>query len=107
MNETATHRHPVSLRLTDDAVRLLGDLANSLGVSKSAVIEMAIREKARREFQDDAWAYTPEMRASIARARQQPGYAVTPAEMEELAVAADAGDPALVIERIIAKHRDD
>ena len=40
------------------AIRLLDDLAASLGVSKSAVIEMAIREKARREYDEDSWAYT-------------------------------------------------
>src|SRR5258708_8733226 len=98
MNETTTHRIPVSLRLTDDAFRMLGDLANSLGVSKSAVIEMAIREKARREYEDDAWAFAAETRAGIARAREEPAYPVTPAEMAEIAAAADAGQAARIIE---------
>lgn len=106
MHESAIRRVPLSVRLTDEGHRLLDDLSESLGVSKSAVIEMAIREKARREYDEDSWAYTSEMRASIARARQQPGYPVTPSEMEEIAAAADSGDASPVIERIIAKHRD-
>jgi len=106
MHETIVRRVPLSVRLTDDGHRLLGDLAASLGVSKSAVIEMAIREKARREYDEDSWAYTAEMRAGIAHARAQPGYPVTPAEMEEIAAAAETGDASTVIERIIAKYRD-
>jgi len=107
MHETSVHRVPLSVRLTDDGHRLLDDLAASLGVSKSAVVEMAIREKARREYDEDSWAYTAESRAGIARARTQPGYPVTPAEMEEIAVAAESGDASPVIERIITKHRGD
>ncbi len=106
MHETAVRRVPLSVRLTDDGYRLLDDLAASLGVSKSAVIEIAIREKARREYDEDAWAYTAEMRAGIARARAQPGYPVTPTEMEEIAAAAETGDAPPVIERILAKYRD-
>ncbi|MDQ2786864.1 MAG: ribbon-helix-helix protein, CopG family [Chloroflexota bacterium] len=106
MHETIVRRAPLSVRLTDDGHHLLDDLAASLGVSKSAVIEMAIREKARREYDEDSWAYTAETRASIARARAQPGYPVTPTEMEEIAVAAETGDASTVIERIIAKYRD-
>jgi hypothetical protein len=67
---------------------------------------MAIREKARREYDEDSWAYTAETRAGIARARTQPGYPVTPAEMEEIAAAADTDDASPTIERIIAKYRD-
>lgn len=106
MHETIVRRVPLNVRLTDDGHRLLDDLAASLGVSKSAVIEMAIREKARREYDEDSWAYTAEMRAGIAHARAQPGYPVTPAEMEEIAAAAETGDASPVIERIIAKYRD-
>jgi predicted transcriptional regulator len=67
MHGTTATRAPLSVRLTDDAHRLLGDLAASLGVSKSAVVEMAIREKARQEFDSDAWAYAPKTRASNGR----------------------------------------
>lgn len=67
---------------------------------------MAIREKARREYDEDSWAYTAEMRAGIARARKQPGYPVTPTEMEEIATAAETGDALPAIERIISKYRD-
>jgi predicted transcriptional regulator len=38
-----------SLRLSDDAQLLLRGLAESLGTSKTAVLEIAIREKAKRE----------------------------------------------------------
>ena len=40
---------PTSLRLSPEAKRLLAALAERLGVSQSAVIELAIREKADRE----------------------------------------------------------
>ena len=40
---------PTSHRLSDEARRLLAVLAEKLGVSQTAVIELAIREKARRE----------------------------------------------------------
>jgi predicted transcriptional regulator len=106
VHETVLRRVPLSVRLTDDGIRLLDDLAASLGVSKSAVIEMAIREKARREYDEDSWAYTTEAREGIARARMQPGYPVTPAEMEKIADAAETGDASPVIEQIIAKYRD-
>ncbi len=104
-NAEEPHRAPVSARLTDDARHLLADLAGQLGVSKSAVIEMAIREKAQRMYTDDGWTTTPEYRASIARARKQPGYPVTPGEMAAIA-AADASDAEPVIEGIIRKYRD-
>lgn len=42
-------KHPTSLRLSPDAKALLVALAQRLGVSQSAVIELAIREKAQRE----------------------------------------------------------
>jgi predicted transcriptional regulator len=38
-----------SVRLTEEANRLLEVLASRLGVSKSAVLELAIREKAQKE----------------------------------------------------------
>lgn len=63
-------------------------------------------EKSCRDDGDDAWAYTMEMHEAIARARAQPGYPVTPSEMEEIAIAANTGNAAPVIERIIAKYRD-
>jgi len=48
---------------------------------------------------------TRQKRARASRARAQPGYPVTPTEMEEIAIAAETGDASSVIERIIAKYR--
>lgn len=39
---------PVSFRLTEVAKQILAALARHLGISKTAVIELAIREKANR-----------------------------------------------------------
>lgn len=47
-------REPMSVRLTDDARHLLAQLSSELGVSKSDVIELAIREKARRSHGEDS-----------------------------------------------------
>lgn len=40
---------PNSFRLSEDALRILRTLAEYLGVSQAAVIEMALRELARKE----------------------------------------------------------
>lgn len=40
---------PNSFRLSEDALRILRALAEYLGVSQAAVIEMALRELARKE----------------------------------------------------------
>lgn len=40
---------PTSVRLSDDAKRLIKLLSAKLGISQTAIIELAIREKARRE----------------------------------------------------------
>lgn len=42
-------RNPTSFRLSTVALRLIYLLAKSLGLSQTAVIEMAIRELARRK----------------------------------------------------------
>ena len=42
-------KHLTSIRLTPEAKQLLAELATTLGVSQAAVLELAIREKARRE----------------------------------------------------------
>jgi predicted transcriptional regulator len=39
---------PTSIRLSDDAQHLRDVLAESLGVSKAAVVELAIRELAKK-----------------------------------------------------------
>lgn len=41
-------RKPVTLTLTDEAINLSFRLKDSLGVSRSAVVEMALREFAER-----------------------------------------------------------
>lgn len=41
-------KQPVSFRLTATAIRLLASSAKYLGISKTAVVELAIREKAIR-----------------------------------------------------------
>ncbi len=63
-------REPMSVRLTDDARHLLTELSAELGVSKSDVIELAIREKAWRAH-DDSWASTPEFRARLPPAMRE------------------------------------
>lgn len=40
---------PTSVRLSDDAKRLIKLMSDKLGISQTAIIELAIREKARRE----------------------------------------------------------
>ncbi len=40
---------PTSVRLSDDAKRLIKLMSAKLGISQTAIIELAIREKARRE----------------------------------------------------------
>lgn len=42
-------KHPTSFRLSVEALQLLGWLAERLGVSQAAVLEMLIRERARKE----------------------------------------------------------
>jgi len=42
-------KYATSLRLTSEAKQLLQALAKKLGISQSAVIEIAIRDKAKRE----------------------------------------------------------
>jgi antitoxin component of RelBE/YafQ-DinJ toxin-antitoxin module len=39
----------LSIRLTDDAIRLRAALADKLGLSLSAVVELALRQMAKRE----------------------------------------------------------
>lgn len=49
---------------------------------------------------EDAWAYTPEHRASVERAMNDPGFSLT---HEELAAIVDADDPAAAAAALIAK----
>jgi hypothetical protein len=48
----ATDKTPSSYRFSDHARELIDRLAAHLGVSKTDVIEMAVRLLARREFED-------------------------------------------------------
>jgi hypothetical protein len=47
----ATDKTPSSYRLSNQARELIDRLADHLGVSKTDVIEMAVRLLARREFE--------------------------------------------------------
>jgi hypothetical protein len=38
-----------SYRLTDEAIRIIEELAAKLGISQTAVVELAVREKAKKE----------------------------------------------------------
>jgi predicted transcriptional regulator len=40
---------PTSIRMSDEGKRLLEALAEKLGISQAAVLELAIREMAKRE----------------------------------------------------------
>jgi predicted transcriptional regulator len=42
-------KNPIAMRLSDDAVRLLERLAKALGLSKTAVVELALRALARSQ----------------------------------------------------------
>ena len=42
-------KKPIGVRFTPVGVELVEKMAESLGVTKTSVIEMAIREKAKRE----------------------------------------------------------
>lgn len=42
-------KNPTSIRLSDEGKRLVALLAEKLAVSQTAVLELAIREKAKRE----------------------------------------------------------
>jgi len=53
---------------------------------------------------DDAWAYIPEHRAHVARASEQPAFAVS---REELAAIADADDPEAEARRVVASHTNE
>lgn len=45
---TTKKRSPTSFRLSLEAISLVGRMADKLGVSKTAVVEMALRDKAER-----------------------------------------------------------
>jgi hypothetical protein len=49
----ATDKTPSSYRFSDQARALIDRLAEHLGVSKTDVIEMAVRLLARREFESE------------------------------------------------------
>jgi predicted transcriptional regulator len=42
-------KNPTSIRLSDEAKRLLALLAEAFGISQVAVLEILIREKAKKE----------------------------------------------------------
>jgi predicted transcriptional regulator len=42
-------KNPTSIRISDEAKRLLAQMAEKLAISQAAVLELAIREKAKRE----------------------------------------------------------
>jgi predicted transcriptional regulator len=42
-------KHPTSFRLSNEALRLLKVLADAKGVSQAAIIELAVRELAKKE----------------------------------------------------------
>lgn len=46
---TDRDKHPTSYRLTPECRTLIEELARALGISRSGVIEIAVREKAKRE----------------------------------------------------------
>ena len=42
-------KKPVGMRLSEDAVSLLKTMADKTGISQTGIVELAIREKAKRE----------------------------------------------------------
>ena len=57
-------KHPTSIRLSPQAKDLLAALAHTLGVSQTAVLELAVRQMAKRE------GLAPEKPQRQQRARQ-------------------------------------
>jgi hypothetical protein len=47
-----TSKNPSSFRLSPEALELIGKLAEHLGISKTSVVEMAVRQLSRREMAD-------------------------------------------------------
>lgn len=46
-------KHPTSIRLSPEGQRLRALLAHKLGISQTAVIELALRDKAKHEHLDE------------------------------------------------------
>ncbi len=65
-----TKKKSVSLRITNEGLLLLDSLTKWFGVSRSAVIEMAIREKARAEGLEVFDESSQENIASLSRSIQ-------------------------------------
>lgn len=42
-------KYPIAFRLSDEAQRLLSRMGEQSGITKTAVVELAIRERAERE----------------------------------------------------------
>jgi phage terminase small subunit len=51
-NPMKPKRNPTSVRLTDEAIRLMRQLSDALGISQSSVMELALRQMAQREIKD-------------------------------------------------------
>jgi hypothetical protein len=64
-------RSGTSYRLSEDAQELLGKLAGRLGLTKTSVLEMAIRKLAYAEFGDQEPATSPRARRSLQSGTQQ------------------------------------
>ena len=53
---TSGMKNKASFNLTDECRRLLKEMAQSHGVTQTAIIELAVREKAQREAKNDSHA---------------------------------------------------
>jgi uncharacterized protein (DUF1778 family) len=51
-----TDKNPTSYRLSEEALALIDRLAEALGISRTSVVEMAVRQLARRELGEAARA---------------------------------------------------
>lgn len=51
-------RTPTSFRLSEEARRLLGELADTLDLERTAIIERALSELSERESTGDTWVGT-------------------------------------------------
>jgi hypothetical protein len=49
-----TDKNPTSYRLSEEALALIDRLAEALGISRTSVVEMAVRQLARRELGEAA-----------------------------------------------------
>jgi hypothetical protein len=60
-------KNPTSFRLSEECLRLLARLSETLGINQTAVIEQAVRKLARAELSDESEVPGPRGKAGKER----------------------------------------